>query len=246
MKIYDTLALIATLSASSIGNAVQIGFYPFESPASSLGLFDYDTNVDIYLMSGGRGPSFGPFSLLPDRIHLGTYQFNDSLIVSPFEFNLAALLPLLSNGVDEYLSLVLLGDSTVMGISRLESEWFGTPTDLIGIDIPNPTFEINELRSDLYGDVAVQTRRIDYLDLGVTIVPEPPSFEILDFSVNEGLLWESSVGVVYAVESTTNLKDPESWGEEPGSEVIGNGSQLSWVDPLSERPAEKFYRIIVK
>lgn len=179
-KKHHTLTLIVTLSVASIGNAVQIGFFPLDSSIPGFGLFEYNTNVDVYFMSGGPGPvPPDEFSLLSSRVDLGTYQLNDNLTVAPFEFSLGALQPLLSNGVDGYLSLVLLGGSTIMTIDKLESEWFGTATDLIGLDIPNPTFEINELRSDLYGNVPFQTRQIDYLDLGITIVPEPATSGLL-------------------------------------------------------------------
>ncbi len=176
MNKYLTTGLLVLVSSSVSATGFLVGFDKLESLNPDAGYCDINTTFDIYLMSGGD--SSWALNLLPDSIHIGTYSFTSSLRVAPFEINLGLIEPLITNGVDEYLALFMKGQNSVISIRRLESEWFRTNSDLTGTDIPSVTFSINELRSGTYGSGPNEREMINYMDIGVTIIPEPSNFAL--------------------------------------------------------------------
>ena len=85
-----------------------------------------------------------------NSVLLGNYIFDSSLIVSPEDFSLGPLLSTLTNGVDEYIQIFINAGSTTIFLEKLESEWFSTPTDLIGQSIVSSTFRIDEVNTANY------------------------------------------------------------------------------------------------
>lgn len=193
MTKYLALTIIGTISISSTANAVTVGFSQYDYSIYGSGLFENNTNVNIHFITGNVFSGLTPETPSAISIDLGTYLFNDRLTVAPFEIFLSrSFHASLRDGVDEYLSLYLQSEdqNITLSITRLESEWFGTPTDLIGQDVPAPTFVINELRLNLYGNSPFETLRVDYLDLGVNfegVVPEPATGGLLMGSLALGL-----------------------------------------------------------
>ncbi|NBB80135.1 MAG: hypothetical protein GVY36_11935 [Verrucomicrobia bacterium] len=113
----------------------------------------------------------------------------------------------------------------------------GTSSETVTLLAPDGDADGDGMRNadeDIAGTNPLDSRST--LRVRQTAVPQADSFSIT---------WEGQPGVVYQIDATDTLSDPDSW-QSVSSLIFGDGGELNWIDETSQGTnPTRFYRIRV-